>query len=268
MNARSEIILACTLRILKPLARLLINSGVTYPALAQALKPVFLEAARLELDKRSMPATDSAMSLLSGVHRRDVRNLTRLAPRADQVEREPLGLVAQVVARWLTDPQFVGVKGRPKTLVRAQADAGFDYLVSQLSSDVRPRAVLDEMLRLGVVEETEAGVRLLERGLAPRQGLQEMSWLVADNVHDHLAAAASNLQAQGNFLEQALFVDQITAESAERLHKVSSEAWGKALKTVMKEAQQRFDEDAQFARPEERTHRARFGTYFYSNDKD
>jgi hypothetical protein len=91
-----------------------------------------------------------------------------------------------------------------------------------------------------------------------------MSWLFAQNLHDHAAAAVTNLLGDGNFLEQAVFVDEITAASAERLREVSLQAWKAAFKTVMQEAQQRFDADQAQATPEPCRHRARFGVYFYS----
>ena len=127
--------------------------------------------------------------------------------------------------------------------------------------------MLDDLVRLGVAEEGPAGVKLEHSGFAPRQGFEEMSWLFAANLADHAAAAAANLQGQGNFLEQAMFVDEITADSAVRLQKVSLQAWKVALKSVLQEAQERFDGDASRA-PGERRHRARFGVYFFSQPED
>ena len=94
-----------------------------------------------------------------------------------------------------------------------------------------------------------------------------MSWLFADNLSDHAAAAALNLQKDRNFLEQSVFVDSITAESAERLHKEAVKAWKQAMRSVLAQAQIRFDQDAAHAEPAQRRHRARFGVYFFS-DKD
>ena len=71
------LVLDRVLALLRPLVRLLLRHGVTYPVFAAALKRVFLAAAQDELAGRGMAGTDSAVSLLSGVHRRDVRTLTR-----------------------------------------------------------------------------------------------------------------------------------------------------------------------------------------------
>ena len=273
MKDRPQIVLTSVLRLLKPLARLLLVSGVTYPAFAAALKRVFLQAAQDELAARGMPVTDSALTLLSGVHRRDVRTLLRSEPMAtkankaaDAPARAQLSLASEVVTRWLHDTRFKGTRGRSRTLPRGADADSFDSLVASISSDVRPRAVLDELKRLGATAEDEDGsVRLLAGSFAPRQGFEEMSWLFADNLHDHLAAASANLQGEANFLEQSVFVDEITQASAAQLQEAAVLAWKQAFKTVMAKAQTRFDADAQDAEPAERNHRARFGVYFFSD---
>lgn len=247
------------LRVVRPLVRLLLRHGVTYPAFASALKRVFVDAAHAELDARGMVHTDSAVTLLSGVHRRDVRQLTRGAATTPGTPAPTFGLAAEVVARWMSDPA-VEDRALPRN-----GPAGFDALVAAVSSDVRPRAVLDELLRLGVVHEDDEGVHLCQAGFAPRRGLEEMSWLLAANLHDHAAAAVANLEGEANFLEQAVFVEEITADSAAQLQQAAVQAWKQAFRGVMARAQQRFDHDARHATPGERTHRARFGVYFFSD---
>jgi hypothetical protein len=268
-ETKPAIVLARVLRVLQPLVRLLVRQGVTYPALATALKQVFVDAAQAELNEQGMARTDSAITLLSGVHRRDVRTLTRGAAPARQAPA-PMSLAAEVVARWMSEPLFLQADGSPRPLPRsgegtaAAEPVSFGALVAGVSSDVRARAVLDELLRLGVVHEDERGVHLHGAGFAPQQGFDEMAWLFADNLHDHAAAAATNLQGRGNFLEQAVWVDQITPASAARVQAVAVQAWQQAFRQVMAEAQQRFEADATDVAPPRRRERARFGVYFYS----
>jgi len=263
------LILDRVLRVLRPLVRLLLRSGVTYPVLAAALKRVFLDAARAELAERGMAQTDSAVTLLCGVHRRDVRNLSRAAPEATPPPA-PLGLAAQVVARWMNAPGYQDAAGSPLALPKSGAEICFDALVAQVSRDVRPRAVMDELVRLGVarVDGQEGEQLLLEHsGFAPRQGLPEMSWLMAANLHDHAAAAAANLHGRANFLEQAVFVDRISADSAIQMHAAATAAWKAAQKAVLHTAQTCFDADAGLSASVPR-HRARLGVYFYSEPEE
>jgi hypothetical protein len=270
MTAKAGLVLDRVLRVMRPLVRLLIRHGVPYQALATSLKHVFVEAARAELASRSMAQTDSAVTLLSGVHRRDVRNFGRPGSSRKVEVTEPQSIPSEVIARWLTDPAYLDAAGVPRVLVRGAAEeaGSFDALVAGVSSDVRPRAVLDELVRLGAVHEVDGGLRLIGSGFVPRQDFDELSRLFADNLADHAAAAASNLQGEGNFLEQSVFVDEITEDSAARLQNVSVQAWKQALKLVLAEAQARFDEDASEAPPEQRRHRARFGVYFYTGREE
>lgn len=271
MKDRSAIVLTAVLRLLKPVARLLLHNGVGYPAFAVALKRVFLEAAQDELKAQGMPQTDSALTLLCGVHRRDVRTLLRApetSPAAERAEREPLSMASEVATRWLADRNFRS-RGKPKRLGRGSDAGSFDALVASVSSDIRPRAVLDELKRLGVAQEDDDGsVTLLAESFAPRQGFEEMSWLFADNLRDHVAAAAMNLQGQSNFLEQSIFVDQLTKASTDQLQQAAVLAWKHAFQSVMTEAQTRFDADAAQAPVEARSQRARFGVYFFSENSN
>lgn len=268
MTSRSDIALQTTLRLLKPMVRLLLRHGVTYPAFAVALKQVFLDAAKDAIEQDGTKLTDSAVSLLSGVHRRDIRNMTRNSPLEDATQKQPMNMAMQVVGRWLSQDNLLDAFSQPIALGRTEPYGGFDALVASISSDVRPRSVLDEMLRLGIATQEHGQIRLVSPGFVPQLGFAEMMSLLAHNVHDHVAAAARNLEDKTNFLEQSIFVDHLTTESVERLHAVSSKAWKQAFKTVMQESTDLYNRDQREAPPHDRVHRARFGSYFYSEPED
>lgn len=268
MTSRSDLILASVLKVMRPLVALLLRHGIAYPAFSSALKRVFLEAARAELRNRGMPMTDSALTLLSGVHRRDVRTLGRGAAPTAVATPSTLGLIGEVVARWMSDPACAGADGRARPLARGDAPGQFDALVAGVSRDVRPKAVLDELLRLGAAEADGDVVRLVAQAFAPRAGLAETASLFADNLHDHAAAAAANLLGDANFLEQAVYVDELTPASAEAVQRAAVQAWQAAFQTVMREATLRFDGDAIRAAPADRHHRVRVGIYVYSEKED
>lgn len=266
MTTKHSIVLDSVLRVMRPLVRLLLRQGVTYPAFATALKRVFVDAAQHELQSQGMPRTDSAITLLCGVHRRDVRQL-RLDDDEPSVAAPatavPTSVVGEVAARWATHRDWLAKGGRPRTLPKA-GDGSFDALVASVSQDVRPRAMLDELLRLGVVREDDDGISLLEDCFTPRQGFAEMAQLLADNLSDHAAAAAANLQQERNCLEQAIYVDEITEASALALQKLAVKVWAQAHKTVLNEAFALVERDAQSVPASQRQHRARFGVYFYN----
>ena len=268
-QSRSTLALAAVLKLFRPLARFLLRHGVAYPAFAAALKQVFIDAARAELQASGQKQTDSAVSLLSGVHRRDVRTLALQPAEGTGTDAdESMNLSSQVVARWLSDPDYLDADGEPLALPRYGEAPSFDSLVSATSSDIRARTLLAELERLGIAGNDGAAIRLLAPGFAPRQGFAETLSLLRDNLRDHAAAATLNADGGHNYLEQAVFVDELTAESVQHLHAVSARVWRQAFRTVMREAQARFDHDQAHATAEQRIHRARFGSFFYAANKD
>lgn len=62
-------------RVMRPLVRLMLRKGVTYTMFADLLKEVFVDVAHREFRLDGTVPTDSRVSLLTGVHRKDVRRL-------------------------------------------------------------------------------------------------------------------------------------------------------------------------------------------------
>ena len=92
------------LRTMRPLVKALLTAGVDYTRLAAALKPVFVEEAQRTLLEGDRKDTDSALSLLSGVHRKDIRKW-RDTGLAGQPTNE-LSISNRVFARWMQDPAY------------------------------------------------------------------------------------------------------------------------------------------------------------------
>jgi len=79
----------------------------------------------------------------------------------------PLSLAGEVVARWLSHPDHQDRRRRPRALARAE----FDALVASVSSDVRGRALLDELLRLRAEAAALLGVAELPADVFARPGV-------------------------------------------------------------------------------------------------
>ena len=67
-------------RVLLPLVRLMLTRGLHYPAAAEMLKSLYVEIADREFALDTKRQTDSRVSLISGVHRKDVKRLRHALP--------------------------------------------------------------------------------------------------------------------------------------------------------------------------------------------
>jgi Family of unknown function (DUF6502) len=242
-----------------PLVRWLLRHGVSYAAFADMLKGVFVQVAREEIVGGGARPTHSALSVLSGVHRKDVRLLADTAPH-DALPRH-IPLASQLFTRWLTDPAYCDASGKPRRLPRQGTEPSFETLARQLSSDVHPRTLLEELLRLGIVQLDGDDVVPQSAAFVPAAGLAEMTALFSANAGDHVAAAVHNLTEGGpKFLEQSVFANGLTQASARQLEETAREAWAQSFEKFAGQAKERLKADAGSAE----NHRIRFGVYFYA----
>jgi len=256
----AELALREAAALMAPVARWLLRNGVPYTAFATLLKSVFVDVARDELERAGSRPTHSALSVLSGVHRKDVRSLE--LDGATTATPPAFPLASRVFTRWMTDARYHGPDGKPRPLARSgPAEPGFESLVRQSSNDVHPRTVLDELLRSGLVRVEGDDVVLQEKSFVPSRKLDELTALFSANVSDHLNAAVHNLTVKSpKFLEQSIFANGMTQESIDHLHQCARDAWSAAFTTMVTEARKRVDIDSET----DSDIRMRFGVYFYS----
>lgn len=263
----SPSLLAAVRVLLRPLVRLLMARGVTCPMLASLLKEVYVEVAERDFAGDG-PPSDSRVTLLTGIHRKDVRRLRSQAPAAAEEIPASVALGAQIVAAWTS--RFRDAKGRPRPLARLQSQGGaesFEALVASVSTDIRARAVLDAWVRLGVaVLDGDDRVVLRNAAFVPSRGFAEKAFYFGHNVGDHLAAAAHNvLGGKPPFLERSVHYDSLDAASVEKLAAAAEDAGMQALRSVNKEAMQAEARDARSEAPKQRI---TFGMYFFSAPRD
>jgi hypothetical protein len=267
---RAGALLDESLAMLGPLIRLLVSQGVTYPQFTAALKLAFLRAAHAELAASGKRVSDSAISLLSGVHRKDVRALTADGELDARPVDRALSVADEVFTRWVNDPHYLDADGLPKMSPlrsRTEDEPSFESLAQSVSRDFHSRAILDEMTRLGIAEIGGEFVRLRAERFVPDAGFAETLSYVSRNVYDHLGAVESNMKAiaagsRSPFLEQSVFADGLTQESARELQELSRRIWESALRRIYALATDRIEHDR--GTVGDQAMRMRFGVYFYS----
>jgi len=257
----SKAIHIAIIRILGPLARLLIRQGVSFGQVSELLKVVMVNEA-IKLSKplneakatsSSTAPTDSWISVATGVHRKDVK---RIRGEADPLSRPMVGsLASQVTAKWLS----MGTPPPPLERKRgADASMCFDDLVSGLSTDTRPKAILDSLIARGVVSESDGLLTLHTDRLVLNQEKADLLNYLGMNVHDHLSVAVDNTMDQGEpQLERCVYFHGISASLAEELHHLSKYEGMKTLQLVNETAQKAIENPDNHG-----DHRINLGIYF------
>ena len=295
------LVLERSLDLLAPLVRLLVDHGVGYPAFAAGLKASFIDAAREQLRAQGAKTTDAAISVRSGVHRKEVRVASAAlveagsdptgddpagdasgarsdasagserGQRAQRNERRALSLAEQVFTRWTTDATYRDRDGKPSTLPLGGPAPSFESLATSITRDVSRRTVLAELIRVGLVEERAGSVVPLAEAVVPRAGFETMLRYLSEHVHDHLAAASVNLDATTRgakppFLEHSLYANGLSGESIAQIATMARELWRPSFERMTDAARQRFELD----KAKQIDSRLRVGIYVYAecNDKE
>lgn len=265
-HASPDSLLPEALAIVQPLITWLVRSGVGHSEFAAALKPVFLAQAQEELAKQNQKPTDSAVSLLSGLHRKDVRAFRETAAdtisqvQADGSAWGKPSAANQVATRWLSLESHADA-------LPLSGDNSFEALARSVSKDVHPRTVLQELVRLGLAKEDNGMVHLLRDAFVPDASHKEARELFAGSVADHLQAGVHNLCAQPNdahqprkFLEQSVFADGLSPESVQKLNLMANDLWAHVLQNVVAAATPLCEQDANHPNPQ----RFRLGLFSFA----
>lgn len=212
-------------RLLAPLARLCLANGVTFASAEELLKRSFVQEANALQPGAPNHGTVSRISTATGITRREVTRLTR-SDAPERPGKPPLS--TELFARWTTDPAFRESDNAPCALKRQGPAPSFEALAQSITRDVHPRSLLDELVRLGLAQHDQVSdsVSLARSEFVPTGDSRQMLGLLGDNVGDHLDAAVANvLNDDRQHLEQAIFADELSAESIAQLRPLVTAHW-------------------------------------------
>lgn len=209
-------------RLLRPVVQQLIAYGVGYPALSRLLKQIYVEVAEQEFALPFKRLTDSRVSLLTGINRKEIVQMRRRgAPRAEPVEVEDT-LTTHVLGRWMAGPPYASRDGIPKRLpydVAGAAAPSFARLVREIGVDIPVRSVLDELLRQGTVELLPNGdVSVVREANIPQDDLEAKLTLLGADPGELFTTIVHNIEhPEAPRLQRKVVYDNIGANALAEL---------------------------------------------------
>lgn len=260
-----RLVLAALRHILRPMVRLLLSHGITYTVFCDMLKSIYIKVADEEFQLADKAQTDSRISLLTGIHRREVNRLRNETVLEISLPHNA-SMSALLLATWSGAQEYLDKEGMPIPLQRLASKGGsksFESLVQSISKDFRARVVLDEWLRQGIVRlDDDDNVHLIADAFAQPQDMEEKVFYFGQNIRDHLAATVHNLGGGAPpYLERCVFYDRLSAASVKELADYSRTVGMKALHAVNKRA---ADLQKRDKRLPDALYRANFGIYQFS----
>jgi len=226
---------AATLRLLRPLVRILLRNNVSHRTFAELAKVAYVEVASAEFGIAGKKQTVSRIAILSGLTRKEVQRLLAQTPDTDSVVEEEYHRASRVITGWVRDPDFGDGKGHPHPLRMEGKRASFKELVKRYSGDIPVRAMLDELLRVGAVKQLKDGrICLLSRGYIPQKGVVEKLQVLGTDTADLISTIDHNVNqkpSKSRFQRKVMY-DNVSVEAAKEFQVLASAQGQELLESI------------------------------------
>lgn len=264
-SAGADALMRAIAQVVRPVAHLAVAKGMPFPVAAEQLKLAFVQAAREAHPQLSPLRAVSRIATATGLNRREVTRLTQVSSVSPK--RRPVA--AELFAHWSNDAAYKDRRGGPRVLPRQGDAPSFESLVQAVTRDVHPRSLLDELLRLGLAvhDAKRDTVTLVRDAFVPRGDTERMLSFLGENVGDHLSAAVANVLGQGGeHLEQAVFADELSAESLDQIRRLINQQWKAVTAALVPAIETLIEQDRAAGRTHDR--RLRIGLYTFTERMD
>jgi hypothetical protein len=258
-------------RLLGPLAQLAVARGVPFSVLDEMLRSAVVATAHAAHPGLPEHRRASRVSAATGLNRREVnRLLDQQRGSAEHApDAPPRSPAAMVFAHWRSAAAYRTRAGAPRVLPRTGPAPSFESLAHEVTRDVHPRALLEELLRLQLAshDSVRDTVTLLQRDFVPRGDAQRMVQWLGANVGDHLAGAVANLLGPAPVhADQAIAADGLSAASVAEVKPLLQAHWQRLADELVPLLERLIEQDAAHPDPDNpKRHRVRFGLYGFDD---
>ena len=208
---------AAVVRLLKPLIRILLRNGIPYGVFEELARWTYVDVAFQESSLPGRKLTDSRISIVTGLSRKEVSRLKNIEAPTDNEAAPRFNRASRVIGGWVKDPRFLDLSGEPAKLALESSEDSFADLVRIYGGDVPTRAVFDELLRVGAIVTTDNGyIKLIQRAYIPKKGLSEKIEILGTDVSDLINTIDHNIEnnCDPKWFQRKVAYDNIPEETA------------------------------------------------------
>ncbi len=148
------------LRMLVPLASLLLELGIGIGEFLSVAKLAYVRAARSQSREATgamLRPNATRIAVVTGLTRKDVASILAAGDEEPVASRRGRHRAERVLTGWWNDPEFQDEFGRPAVLPEQGSAKSFAALCERYSGDPRFSAILDELIRVQAVKLSADG---------------------------------------------------------------------------------------------------------------
>ena len=164
----SQLLVDVCLRLLRPLARIMLRHGLSTYDFSRIANIAFVRAAGDILREQGKPVSFSRVSAITGLHRHVVSDIVNSPdvgdPESSTDKDYRRNRLARVLTGWYESPRYTDSNGLPLVLTPDGPHPSFASLVREFSGDIYPGIILDELREVGAIAlQKDGNIRVLAR---------------------------------------------------------------------------------------------------------
>lgn len=269
MSELGDRLIAAAAQALQPLVKRLLAAGVPFGQLEGRLRELFVAVAETQFALAERRQTDSRISLLTGINRKEVRRLRGAGVGKAAPGSFGMNHATNLISRWMTDPRTSDRRGRPRPLpYRAARGPSFMRLARAVTADLAPRVLLDELLRTGAAElRPNDTVVLTSSAYVTRRESAQALRILEEDPRELIETILRNVFAESGelLLQRKVYFDNLGSEAAERIRAEMRREGERFLQRIHR-ALARYDRDRNPRAPGGARHYAGVGVYFFETE--
>ena len=269
MQNATQHLLAALLTLLRPLVRFLLARGIAFDSFVEVAKRAFIEVAEKDFGLPGKRQTDSRISVLTGLTRKEVARVRDEVEPLSVVADQRLNRAARVVSGWVRDfAPSKKAKAAPMTLALDGDERSFTELVRRYSGDMPVQSVLDELLRAGTVtRRADGSIQLVNRTYLAAKDEAGKVFLLGNDARDLIATITHNLDAASGsaYFQRKTSYDNLPADALDAI-RASLREEGQVFLERFDRALAAKDRDMNPAVLGEGRKRAVVGLYYFEED--
>lgn len=234
-SSPSHALATATRKLLHPLIRIFLRNGKAARSFYDFVKQAYVDLAREEFGIHGKKATVSRIAILTGLTRKEVKALLAQPQTRDGLMEEEYNRAARVIAGWLKDPRFSDGHGHPAPLPLEGKRGSFAALVKVYSGDIPVRAMLDELVRVGAVQQMKNGrICLRSRGYIPQKRAPEKLSILGTDTADLIATIDHNVYVnpKNPRFQRKVMYDNVPIEAAQEFRAIAAARGQELLETL------------------------------------
>jgi hypothetical protein len=210
--------------LLQPLVRILIRNGVSYGALAEVAREVYVDVAFREFKPEGRKPTVSRVSALTGLSRKEVKRLHELKVSGAETGQKRYSRAVRVISGWMNDRRFHDDSGKPSILALEGRRKSFELLVKEYSGDIPTMAMLGMLQEAGSIRLKDNRVSLVRRAFIPGDDDTDKIRILGSDVFELISTIDHNLTSEPEELrfQRKVSYDNIDPAALGKLRKLSA----------------------------------------------